>query len=458
MPEIKHDIATTYLNSLQSEKIPPLFFIWGEDFLCKKVFETVISFLLPGNLKDFGYELLEGEEAVVPVIMERLCTYSFFQERRVVAIKNAPLFTAATSSSIHGFNKHNLENLMQLIEKGFPENHYLVITSSTADKRRALFNTIKSRGIAFDCTVPQGSTKADKDEQAGLLHLAMKDILDRTGKGIDGDAFQSLTDMTGFDPVALNDNLERLTSFIGTRDRITLKDVQAVVKRTKKDAVFELTNAVAQKNLDSALFYYKSLCDSGFHPLQLLASIVNQMRKVLVVKAFVVDQAQRGNTCWRKGGQSYQQFTGNTIPFVTNADLNLQDLLRQWNEETEKSHADRASNLDEISEPDSNNGTSDSKNGKGKKRISADKKSVPAKKGTADKKITTDLAIASGSKSMYPVYQTFLKSDNFRLDELASIMMELSDLDYRFKSSSDEYPAIVLEEMIIRICTGSIHK
>ncbi|MBF0203137.1 MAG: hypothetical protein HQK67_02240, partial [Desulfamplus sp.] len=64
----------------------------------------------------------------------------------------------------------------------------------------------------------------------------------------------------------------------------------------------------------------------------------------------------------------------------------------------------------------------------------------------------------SNSKSTYPVYQTFLKSDNFGLNELASIMMELSEMDYKFKSSSDGDPVILLEEMIIRICTGYIHK
>jgi len=448
MAEIRHNLLSGYLSSLTPDTTPPLFFIWGEEFICRKLFDAVVEFLLPGDSKELGYELLEGEEAVIPVIMERICTYSVFQERRVVAIKNAPLFPPPGASAVTGFLKNDIENLVKLIEKGFPDNHYLVVTSLSADKRRALFNAIKSSGVAIDCSVPQGSGKADKEAQAELLHLTMKAVLDKTGKGITGDAFQAITDMTGFDPVALNDNLERLTAFIGTRDMITLKDVSSVVKRTRKDAIFELTNAVGQKNLDAALFYYKSLCDSGFHPLQLLASLVNQMRKIFVVKIFILNQVESQNTCWRSN-QSYQQFTTTTMPFVTRADIELQKTIAQWID-------DLGNRVSQISEPDSDSdsdkGDIDSKSDKRKNKGS------PSKKIPNEKKLATDLNIAFNSKNSYPVYQTFLKSDKFGLNELASIMAELSDMDYRFKSSSDGDQAIVLEELIIRICTSSIEK
>lgn len=448
MAEIKHDLLSGYLSSLTPDTTPPIFFIWGEEFICRKLFDAVIEFLLPGDSKELGYELLEGEEAVVPVIMERICTYSVFQERRVVAIKNAPLFPSPGASAAAGFLKHDIENLVKLIEKGFPENHYLVVTSLSADKRRTLFNVMKSSGVAIDCTVPQGSGKADREAQAELLHLTMKAVLDRTGKGITGDAFQALTDMTGFDPVALNDNLERLTVFIGSRDVITLKDVSSVVRRTRKDAIFELTNAVGQRDLEASLFYYRSLCDSGFHPLQLLASLVNQMRKIFVAKIFIVNQVESHNSCWRSN-QSYQQFTTTTMPFVTRADLELQKTLSQWGD-------DLGSRVAKLSEPDlkrdGDKGESDLKSDRGRKKGS------PSRKSPNEKRSATDLTIAFNSKSSYPVYQTFLKSEKFGLNELASIMAELSDMDYRFKSSSDGDQAIVLEELIIRICTSNIEK
>ncbi|MBF0573307.1 MAG: DNA polymerase III subunit delta, partial [Desulfamplus sp.] len=426
-------------------------------FLCRRVFDSVISFLLPSNLRELGYELLEGEEASIPVIIERICTYSFFQERRVIAIKNAPLFNAPGTSPSQGFLNHDLENLKNLIERGFPENNYLVITALNADKRRNLFNTIKTSGIAIDCSVAQGSGKTDKEEQTELLRLTMKMVLDKAGKGIDGDAFQALVEMTGFDPAALNDNLERLTSFIGNKNTITVEDVYKVVKRSRKDPIFELTNAVAQKNLELSIFYYKSLCDNGFHPLQLLAAIVNQIRRIFVVKIFVETEMQKGNSCWRQGNQNYQHFTANTMPFITKADEELDKIIAKWGEElkSRETQDKLESNLDDDYESESDDEELSFKPTKASKRK---KKDEPDKKSGANKGKTTDLAIASNPKNTYPIFQTFLRSDKFKLSELANIMAELSEMDYKFKSSSDGDPFIILEEMIIRICTNNFQK
>ncbi|MBF0376984.1 MAG: DNA polymerase III subunit delta [Desulfamplus sp.] len=463
MAEIKHNILNDYLNSLRekthstSENVPQLFFIWGEEFICRKVFDAVISFLLPSNLRELGYELLEGEEASIPVIIERICTYSFFQERRVIAIKNAPLFNAPGTSPSQGFLNHDLENLKNLIERGFPENHYLVITSPNADKRRNLFNTIKTSGIAIDCSVAQGSGKTDKEEQTQLLRLTMKMVLDRAGKGIEGDAFQALVEMTGFDPATFNDNLERLTAFIGNKDTITINDVYSAVKRSRKDPIFELTNAVAQKNLESSIFYYKSLCDNGFHPLQLLAAIVNQIRRIFVVKIFIETQVQKGNSCWRQGNQNYQNFTANTMPFITKADEELNKIIAQWGEELRNRDAQDKleNNLDDSYESESDDEELNAKPIKASKRK---KKGEPDKKNGANKGKTTDLIIAPNLKNAYPIFQTFLRADKFELNELSSIMVELSEMDYKFKSSSDGDPFIILEEMIIRICTNNFQK
>ncbi len=447
MAEIKHNLLSSYLSSLTSEKTPPIFFIWGEEFLCRKVFDAVISFLLPENRKELCYELLEGEDAVIPALIERICTYSFFQEKKVVAIKNAPLFTPSGTLLTQGFLNSDLENLQNLIEKGFPEGHYLVVTSENVDKRRTLFNAIKTLGVAVDCSVSQGNSKAEKEEQSEILRLTMMGVLDRRGKGIDGDALQALTELTGFDPVAFSDNLERLTSFIGDRDNININDVHSVVKRSKKEPIFELTNAVAQKDLESSLFYYKSLCDNGFHPLQLLSSIVNQIRKIFAVKIFIINQAQKGESCWVSANKNYQQFVSNTMPYITRVDSELDNILLQWSQElTSKSDDDYEADSNEKDEVY----LKSNKVSKGKKKGSTKKSAVNRR--------NSDLIIASNPKSAYPVYQTFLRADKFNIDELVIIIAQMSDIDYKLKSSSDGDPFIVLEEMIIRICTNSFQK
>jgi len=411
MPELKQSELPSFLKKLKPEAIPPVFFVWGEEFLCRKVFDAIIAFLLPEGQRGIGYELLEGDDATVSVVIERLSTYSIFQEKRVVAIKNAPIFIPPGTAASAGFTPEAIEQLKALIEKGFPETHFLVMTSATADRRRLIFNTLKEFGVTIDCTVPKGNRKADQGQKTEFLRSTMKEILDRTGKGIDGHAFNQLSEMTGFDPATFADNLERLVSFIGERTQITADDVQSIVKRTRKDAIFELTNAVSDRKVGQALFFFKSLCESGFYPLQLLAALTNHIRKILVVKEFILSEKAKGNSCWQHGTRNYNQFMKNTMPFVIQGDGALSEKLQQW---------------EQALAPD----------------------------GTENKKkITTDLAIAPNPKNGYPVFQMFVKSDNFSRDELISIFLKLSELDHQMKTSSDSDPFILLEALIIGICT-----
>lgn len=420
MPELKHKALPSYLKNLAPEALPRLVFVWGELFLSRKIFDTIVDFLLPGKEREIGYELLEGDDAVISVMIERLTTFSIFQKRRVVAAKEVPIFQGTGTSQ--GFDADDQERLKRLVEKGIPEDHFLVLTSESADRRKALFNVFKSAGLVIDCTVPKGNRKADQGEKTALLRFTMDEMLKKWGKKIDGDAFHRLTEMTGFDPAVFVGNLERLVAFVGDRPTITRIDVESIVKRTKTDALFELNNAVSNKKLDAALFYFNSLIQSGFHPLQLHASLTNHFRKLFMVKSFILEEEDKGNRCWRSGNGNYNLFMNETMPWIVKSDESLQRTALAWEKSLEGGGGDSESESD----------------GKNKKR----------------KKTATDLLIAPNPKNGYPVFQLFIKSDHFTFDALCEVMNDLSELDYQFKTSSDGDPRILLEALIINICMG----
>ena len=417
MVEIKHTELSQWLEATSFVDMPLVYLVHGESFLCRKMFDRILEGLLPKDQRSLGYDFLDGDDARVPVMVQRLSTYSMMQDRLVVAAKEVPLFSTDRQS---GVLPADLDALQALVEKGLPQGHYLLLTTPQADRRRTLFKAFSKYGLVVDCTVAKGSRKADKTEQAALLRTLMEEVLGPVQKGIDGQAFTLLTDRVGFDPATLVDNLEKLVAFIGPRSGITAADVQSVVERTRKDAIFEFTNAVADRNAPSALFYFHSLTREGAHPLQFLKALANQLRKTTRVKGFVESCRSRGEMVWYPG-QSYQQFTRTTLPVVVKADELMVKNLTAWEDELPLMDAPKPS---------------------GKKKAAAKKK-----------KPTSDLAMAPNPKNAYPVYQTFLKSDNFTQKELIHILMALGDLDFRLKSGTG-HPHVLLENFIIQICTG----
>ncbi|MEA2059978.1 MAG: DNA polymerase III subunit delta [Thermodesulfobacteriota bacterium] len=411
MPEIKYKDLVSCLKENSEKEIPQLFFIFGENYLTQKSFDILLDHLLPRSKRDLAFESLEGETAALPALIERMSTYSLMQDRLVVAVKDASLFPVQEVKQRDGYSKEELKHLENFIERGFPENHVLIFTASSADKRRSLFKCIKKNGLAVDCSVPAGSRMADKKEQNDILRVIMEDILVKHKKKIDKDGAHLLVTRTGFNPSVLADNLEKLISYTGEKNIITSEDVSLLVKRSKLDAVFELTNAFADRNCPGALFYLKSLSGAGMHPLQMLTALSNQVRKLLVVKDFIEKKRRANCPCWVTG-LDFNRFKQQVMPEIIKADQILSGSFQALN----------------FSFQGEKNG----------------------KKGK--KKADTDLFIAPNPKNSYPVYHLFLKSDNFTLKELVLCVVELSTIDYRMKSSAFD-PIVMLENFIMGVCT-----
>ncbi|MFO7750823.1 MAG: hypothetical protein R6V54_12105 [Desulfobacteraceae bacterium] len=410
MAEIKPDGLETYLNSLSRDAVPPVFLVFGEEYLVRQAFARILDFLVPPKRRGLEYEAVEGDQASLPAVIQRISTYSMMQEKLVVAVKDAPLFPLPNTREFPGYSAGEVGELEKVIGRGVPENHFLIMTTFRADKRKALFRRIQSAGLVVDCSVPSGSRMADKKQQSAVLRTTMEQVLARHQKGIDGQGFNLLVERTGFDPAAFADNLEKLVAYIGKRQRITSRDVDFLVTRSKQDAIFELTNAVAEKNSQKALFYLKSLSDAGFHHLQMTAALINQMRKLLVVKDFVEKEKRNPSPCWSRG-MDFNRFKQQTMPGIVKADTALKENVYRFTLES----------------------------GAGKEN------------GGSKKKADTDLFIASNPNNAYPVYHLFLKSDNFSLQQLINALMDLSTIDVKLKSSAGN-PMVLLDHFIMEIC------
>lgn len=408
MPELKHHELDLFLSSASNQAFPRAILIWGQDYLVRSSFEKILNALLTKKEKEISYQLLEGVEASVSAIIERLMTYTLMTDKQVIAVKDAPILPAP---GITGYTKEEIEALDGTIKKGFPEGHFLILTVSSMDKRRSLFKTMKEVGIVLDCSVPIGNRQADKNEQTAILNRLLDETLRASGKSIDKDAVNQFIEMIGFDPAILVENINKLISYSGSRQRISTHDVATVVRKTKKDAVYELTNALGEKNLSRSLYFLDSLLSGEFHPLQALAAIGNQIRRLALVKQFIETCQEQGVRCWHPK-IDFNWFKNQTLPEIEKADASVLKRIQSWNQ-----------------------------------MLNPDEDLVKQSKS----KVSTDLFIAPNPKNPYPVYQLFLKSDNFSYQELSNAIIAVNDVDFKLKSSGSD-PDILLENLLIRIC------
>jgi len=153
------------------------------------------------------------------------------------------------------FGEDKSKKLQEAIEKGFPKGNHLIITTDFVDKRKSLYKSIEKSGTIIDCFVPKGDRRADKIVQEEVLNEKLKSILTITDKTMDRNAYMAMYNMTGFDLRTFSSNMDKLISYVGEGKNITVQDVEYVLKRTKKDPIYEFTNAVTDKNIERALFF-----------------------------------------------------------------------------------------------------------------------------------------------------------------------------------------------------------
>jgi DNA polymerase-3 subunit delta len=305
-----------------------------------------------------------------------------------------------------GAADNHVETLQQAIGKGFPQGHYLMITSnSKVPKNLKLYKAVEARGIVVDCSVPQGERRLDKEAQQTVLRQTMETLLQKADKRAAPNLLGELVALTGFDLRIFNQNIEKLVDYVGPREEITVADVQALLRRTKEDPLFQLTNAVADRDVKHALFYTHSLLASGWHPLQLLAALANQIRRLLVAKDFAGSKFGQG---W-KAGLAYGPFQQQVLPAIQAYDEQVQSQMMPW----PTTHASA--------------------------------KSKAGKDGSAD------LRLAPNPKNPFPIYQTLLKSDKFSLQELVAAMGRLNEADLRLKSTGQD-PGILMKKLVVDIC------
>ncbi|MBW2465946.1 MAG: DNA polymerase III subunit delta [Deltaproteobacteria bacterium] len=175
---------------------------------------------------------------------------------------------------------------MQAFEKGIPRNNTLILLAEAVDKRKRLYKYIQEYGIIIDLAVESGGSAAAKKDQEKVIKELIQDTLAKYGKKLAPDTLPVLMERVGFHPVAAVMEAEKLALFAGERKTITGDDIDAIIGRTREEALYELTEAVTSGNLANGLLILAHLHDNGVHGLAVLATLRNHLKKLLLVRSF----------------------------------------------------------------------------------------------------------------------------------------------------------------------------
>lgn len=176
-----------------------------------------------------------------------------------------------------------LDYLIDWINKGSDTTVLIIIVYSSLSSNDKLVKAIAQKGIVLNFAKLKQSVYINRDPMYQLVIERLK----AQNKNITPDAFSELQKKTGNNMRQIFDELDKLITFIGDRQKIEKKDVEEIVAQSDFNGIFDLTSAVAQKSLPLALAKLKSLLDKGEHPILIHTMLTRQIRFLLQVKLLI---------------------------------------------------------------------------------------------------------------------------------------------------------------------------
>lgn len=238
-----------------------VYLLYGEERYLRRQYRERLRGSLCGDGDSMNTHFYEGKDAPIGEIIDLAETLPFLAERRVIFISNSGLF------------KSGGEKLAEYLAAP-NETSFFVFTESEVDKRSKLFKTVQTHGYAAEFAIQDEKTL--KRWVAGVLAKDNKKITESTA--------QLLLAKTGTDMDNIQMELEKLICYCMDRDIVTDEDVESVCATRITNHIFDMINAIADRQQKKALELYYDLLALKEPPMRILFLIARQCNLLLQTK------------------------------------------------------------------------------------------------------------------------------------------------------------------------------
>jgi DNA polymerase-3 subunit delta len=277
MPKAKAKAETANIHAV----------VGSDEAEVKRVAAELATNLTPPDAGDFGLEVIDGaadnaDQAAgrIRSTIEALQTLPFFGSTKVVWLKNANFLgddQKARSTAVQSA----LEGLSELLDRQFGSEIAFLISATEVDKRRAFYKTLVKRAEVqvFD-RLDSGRAGWEEEATEIVRRHAKKRKLQ-----FDDDALDLFVLLTGGDTRQIQNELEKIDTYLGKDRAVHVDVVREIVPLSRAGIIFELSNALAMRDLELALTLVRRLLDQGENAIGiLLVAIVPTVRNLLLAK------------------------------------------------------------------------------------------------------------------------------------------------------------------------------
>lgn len=270
--------AAQFLNIIDNHNYSNVYFIYGEDhFLADKVMKELVRKFTSSESKEFDLVNFYGEDIANEDIIEQLEMFPFIADFKVVLVRSFDLL-----------KEKDKQKIAEYIHK-IPSTSILIVHCEKVDLRTKLFKAF-DKYITISSKAPAGYWEIERWLTAELRKLRITSSMETIS------LFSSKIEADYY--TAYNE-LEKLLIFIGNKKVITREDVETCMENNRASSVFELQNAIGNRDKTKALLILHNYLEAeeGKNSILLIVMLTRFFQiiwriKYLLVQGFSLAEIQ----------------------------------------------------------------------------------------------------------------------------------------------------------------------
>ncbi len=251
--------SSAFLEADDSKPLKPVYVVHGDDdFLKRQVLARLRKRCFGSDEESLGWTVLEGDKAQFSAVRDELSTLGFLSERRLVQIDQADKFVTDFRGQLEKYvGEPSTRGVLVLEVKSWPANTKL------------------AKLMPVDATLVCKAPPTYK-----LPEWCVRWAKAAYGKQISAGAARLLVDLIGQEMGLLDQELAKLTAYVGSSARIGEDDVDKLVGSSRAETIWKIFDFIGAGQVADALQLLDRLLDQGEEPLRVLGAFSSQLRRL----------------------------------------------------------------------------------------------------------------------------------------------------------------------------------
>lgn len=250
---------------------PVILLLGGDAYLREDCRAQIVDAWVDPATREWALSRFSAESDDLVGILGQARTVPMLAPQQVVVIGNL----AAIERSPDAEREAAVRELSAYLEEPSPFT-VLVLEAPALDQRMKLAKLLTARALVVETALPQ-----DPDQRArAAAGLAVR-MARALNANIEPGAADELADLCNADLATIRTEIEKLSTYVGSRRAISRADVEALVVSERKYSVWELADMLASRQRGRAMIFLDNLLREGEPAPALVGAMAWMYRKLL---------------------------------------------------------------------------------------------------------------------------------------------------------------------------------